>query len=194
MGKHDNGAAFIEFNYDKKKGYRMAFSNHKLVEDGHYTEFKNAIFCARSYLFIEKKTGRAVTIFIRGFDGYKKKHLDLDYVFKMLNAIDPMASHVSYITHRIADGLEADDATEFVDVCIDIYSDRVEIYDSKEGSDKIVVKSDLIMKSKKKREKAALKEAVANTIEQNAHSNYQATPASPMGDTVLLAEGYKSGM
>ena len=50
------------------------------------------------------------------------------------------------------------------------------------------------MKSKKKREKASLKEALAKTIEQNAHSSYQAVPANPMGDTVLLADGYKSGM
>ena len=50
------------------------------------------------------------------------------------------------------------------------------------------------MKSKKKREKAFLKEVLAKTIEQNAHSSYQAVPANPMGDTALLADGYKSGM
>ena len=50
------------------------------------------------------------------------------------------------------------------------------------------------MNSKKKREKASLKEALANTIEQKAHSSYQAVPANPMGDTALLADGYKSDM
>lgn len=195
MGKHDNKkTTHIQVKYSKKKGYSLAFGNHKLTEDGPYSEFKNEVFCSRSYFFSEKETGHAANIILRGFDGYKKKDLELDYVFNMIDILDPMFSCVSCIMDSIKAGIENNDASAVVTVCVDIFSDRVEIFDSLENSDKIVVKSDLIMKSKKKREKAALKEAVANTIEQNAHSNYQAAPANPMGDAVLLAEGYKSGM
>lgn len=194
MGKCDKESAYINLKDSKKKGLRLSFGNHTLSEDAPYSEFKNSIFCARSYFFSEKGTGHSANIIIRGFDGYKKKHLDLFHVFNMLDVIDHMNSSVACVVNRIKTGIETDDASAFVCVCVDIFRDRVEISDSLENSDKLVIKSEFIMKPKKKREKAALKEVVANAIEQNAHSNYQATPASPMGDTVLLAEGYKSGM
>lgn len=195
MGKHDNKkGTYIQVKYSKKKGYSLAFGGHKLTEDGPYSEFKNEVFCSRSYFFSEKETGHAAVIILRGFDGYKKKNLELDYVFNMLDVLDPMFSCVSCIMDSIKTGIETNDVPAVVTVCVDIFSNRVEISDSVENSDKIVVKSDFIMKSKKKREKAALKEVLANTIEHNAHSNYQAAPASPMGDAVLLADGYKDGM
>lgn len=194
MGKHDNkNPGYINLKYNKKKGYSLSFGDHKLSEDTS-SEFKNDIFCALSCFFSEKGTGHSASIIIRGFDGYKKKHLDLFHVFNMLEVIEPRASSVALVVDIIKTGFEASDAPAFVCVCIDIFKDRVEISDNLENSDKVVIKSDLIMKSKKKLEKAVLKEAVANTIEQNTHSNYQAAPASPMGDTVLLAEGYKSDM
>ena len=194
MGKNTKDPLYINLKDSKKKGFRLSFGNHKLSEDAPYSEFKNDIFCARTYFFSEKETGHAANIIIRGFDGYKKKHLDLFRVFNMLDVIDPMTSGISCVVDRSKTGIETNGVPAFVCICIDIFSDRVEISDNLENSDKIVIKSDLIMKSKKKREKASLKEALAKTIEQNAHSNYQAVPANPMGDTALLADGYKSGM
>ena len=193
MGKHDRD---VEYTYEwknGKKGYRLMFFNHKLVEDTPHSAFKNDIFCARSYFFNEKETNQSASIIVRGFDGYKEKHLDLDYVFKMLEVIDPMTSRVCYIMDRIKAGIESNDISVSTGICIDIHSDRIEITDSL-GNDKITIESNLIMKPKKKREKAALKEALTSTAKQNAQSGYQAAPADPMGDAVLLAEGYKSGM
>ena len=56
MGKHDNKkATYIQVKYSKKKGYSLAFGDHKLTEDGPYSEFKNEVFCSRSYSSARRK-------------------------------------------------------------------------------------------------------------------------------------------